>query len=489
MKTLLLAPGRREAIPHPLVSSRLLALLLAGGLLALGAWFYRQQFNATFHPLPAALLDPNVHELAARAQTLQAQIDRDPRQTEPRWELADIYQRVNLLTAAAEQLQAIIQQQPSNLRAHLALGNMRLALQQYDAASQVFRRATELQPQSGAAWQCLATVLYHREHYVEARDAARRAVRLLPSDANTHYTLGVADVEFAMQYPNPQAHTRELVEGLQHLKLVLAVWPDNPDVYYRLGRAYYGIRDVKSAIKYLKRAHEIEPRRADITLLLCNTYRIAGNLDAARQSVEQALRETPDDPGLNDFSGQLLETSRAPDAPARSIAAFGKALAARPDDPVLHEKLGSVYQRLGKTEAARAEFERAIQLDPNRSFPYQQLANVYTRLNQPQKADFYAKLANAAAANDRQLQNVEAVCKMHPTSVPLHLILADRYRDLGRTTVARGEYEIVLKLDPSNQRARSGLAALKSSTSASAAPTTLPAPTVAPGGRAGGAGS
>jgi len=58
------------------------------------------------------------------------------------------------------------------------------------------------------------------------------------------------------------------------------------------------------------------------------------------------------------------------------------------------------------------------------------------------------------------LKALESMSQRHPRVVQFHLILADRYRDLGLRGASHDEYLQALGLDPNNQRAKNWLAAL-----------------------------
>jgi Flp pilus assembly protein TadD len=50
--------------------------------------------------------------------------------------------------------------------------------------------------------------------------------------------------------------------------------------------------------------------------------------------------------------------------PARALAEFGNALAQRPNDPKAILNRGVALEALGQTEAAQADFLRALERDP-----------------------------------------------------------------------------------------------------------------------------
>ena len=102
------------------------------------------------------------------------------------------------------------------------------------------------------------------------------------------------------------------------------------------------------------------------------------------------------------------------------------------------------------------QFEEALRLNPSSTVPYQQLAAIYTRMGKPEQATHFATTSTGMFYNDNQLKRIHGLAKLHPRSVPLHLILADRYRDLGLNSAARDEYLYVLRLDAANKQAQAG---------------------------------
>ncbi|MBV9471116.1 MAG: tetratricopeptide repeat protein [Abitibacteriaceae bacterium] len=445
---------------RPKTSRRLIWLLALGLLSITAAAVLRQRWLQAnqHHTVP---LDPQAKILVEKAKTLEAQVAKSPQDIPQRWALADTYQKLGLLVLAREQLEFIVKADPSSEPGQLALANVQLALGRLPDAEQGYRSIVKKFPKAADAWASLAVTLYHQEKYFEAVQAARKAVQLHIRDANSHYILAASNIELAMQYPGAQPHSRQLNEARSDLKIILSVWPDKGDIYYRLGKASFGLKDLKGAIKYLRRAKELAPERADIDILLARTLRLAGNLNEASQIIEASLPHHPDNAELYEARGVLLQSSTAPDAAQKRIAAFEKTTALKPQNAAYHQQLGAAYLQAGKMDEAQGEFQKVIQLDPSRAVPYQQLATIYTRKGDTKRAALCAKIANEAAFNDRQLANIQATSEAHPNSIPLHLILADRYRDLRRFDLAATEYNMVLQLDPHNSRAHSSLAALQ----------------------------
>lgn len=81
----------------------------------------------------------------------------------------------------------------------------------------------------------------------------------------------------------------------------------------------------------------------------------------ALELLETARQSFPDDASLAaELGRRYLEAGRSGDA----LREFGRALALAPRDPAAHNNRGVALMNLGQQEAARGDFERALELDP-----------------------------------------------------------------------------------------------------------------------------
>jgi len=70
---------------------------------------------------------------------------------------------------------------------------------------------------------------------------------------------------------------------------------------------------------------------------------------------------------------------------------FKKAILLEPQNFVLHNDLGIIYERRGLTELAIREYLEAIKINPQYPAPYMNLALLYSSLGEREKAIFYLK--------------------------------------------------------------------------------------------------
>ena len=399
--------------------------------------------------------------MQARIATVRHKLIANPNDLKMRWSLANLYQQTVQNTLWLKELETIVRLDPKSRPGHLGIATAQLALKQISKAEASFRTTARLYPQLPAAWQGLAATLYHQKRYLEAMEAAGKAVRLEPRNANHSYVQAMSALEYAMQFPEPLAQENALRLAKGKLQSLLEVWPDQPDLYFRLGRASIGLRQDTDAIKYLRRTVELAPNNDVAFILLGRVHKRKGDFKATQQVVEKGLVQNPKSPGLHNLLGEVLQSSSDPANVAKSLDSFAKAVDLEPHDALFQKKYGMACLRQSKMEEARLAFEKARELDPNDAFPYQQLAAIYTRLGQPERATEFAKTSTGLVFDDNQLKQIQHLSKLHPDRIPLRLILGDRYRDLGLPNVARDEYLAVLRLDPTSKRARAGLSSLK----------------------------
>lgn len=445
----------------PLIAT--LGVLVIGGAAA-----YRQHMLALrprppfAAPVQSVSQPPPPPPLSAAVQAqeapLRAAVAANPKAFAPRWNLVAYYGNTGQTGKAAEQVDAIDRLNPQDAPSRMALGNTRMLLHQPRRAESDYRRVIARLPRSAPAWQGLATTLVQQRRYFEAKQSAQKAVALAPANAGGHLILASAALEYALQFPSSIARGADLALAQSEYKRVLQILPGNAHVYFEMGRAAYGLEDADASAKDFSRSLQLDPQQ-NIYWEAAQAYIKKNDRVTAQKLAEEGLRRYPSDSSLHDLRGTLLQTGTAPDADAQALAEFQKAALLAPGDASSQSHLGTAYLKTGNMAAAQTAFEAALRLDSSRPFDLQQLAGIYTRQGDPARASQAARQAKGMIFNSQQMQQIQSLLVVHPDSIPLHLVLADRYRDLGIAGPARDEYLLVQRLDPGNVRAHMALAA------------------------------
>jgi len=110
-----------------------------------------------------------------------------------------------------------------------------------------------------------------------------------------------------------------------------------------------------------------------------------------------------------------------------------RVLALTPSDPVAHNKLGICYQRGGRTNEAWAQYEKALEIDPD-----------------------YAAVWNNMGSIEHNRRHFEEAVKLYERAISLKPDFASGYKNMGAAYLAQGRleeglaaYSAAYRLDPS----------------------------------------
>jgi tetratricopeptide (TPR) repeat protein len=143
--------------------------------------------------------------------------------------------------------------------------------------------------------------------------------------------------------------------------------PDNPEVYFYLGRARYAQRKLAEAAAAFHKAIELNPEYAAAYNDLGTTLNAQGKLPEAAIAFRRALALRPDFATSYTNLGIVLGHQGKW---AEAEAACRQAIASRSDYALAHEVLGTALQHQGKLPEAAAAFRRALALQPESASAY-----------------------------------------------------------------------------------------------------------------------
>ncbi len=341
----------------------------------------------------------------------------------------------------------------------LLLGTAALALGRKAEAQGNFERVLKLNPDSvpGAAnlgWM-----------FVQA-GATDRGLPMLEGAWKRDNTAYLAGYNLAQAY-----HHLGRLENARGVLATLLTKGESGDVFHLLGQVEAGLNDSKSAIDYLSRAVELDPREAhifDLGYQLLQTWtldRAAATFTEGVQKFPKSARlwmglgsaylaqskndeavgaflhaaEMGDDPRAYDFLGQayLASKSAKPDVAAR----FHAYRAAHPQDASAAFYEGASIARSGDADAALPLLQRAIALDPKLAEAHFELGKLYAQKEQ----------------NDLALAEFQATVALNSKHPQAYRSLSQTYAKAGRESdaaTALARHEEISKQEAANQQAR-----------------------------------
>jgi tetratricopeptide (TPR) repeat protein len=242
----------------------------------------------------------------AHSQTVQT----SPAITE-RFRQATEAMRAGNLDQAGDGFASIVKDAPQFAEAYLNLGLVREEQSRHGDAIASFQRALELKPRLRGANFFLGVAEFRSNRLDAAIVALRKETAAYPKDANAWMWLGVVELE--------KGNGDDAAEALDKAAKLA---PDNVDILYHRGRAHLFVSNDSYA-----RMFKTDPK----------SWRV---------------------PQL------LAEANAGADRHMDAIAEYEEAIKLAPNEPRLHEALGTEYRLVGKMQEAEQAYLKELEIDP-----------------------------------------------------------------------------------------------------------------------------
>lgn len=157
-----------------------------------------------------------------------------------------------------------------------------------------------------------------------------------------------------------------------------------------LGASYYQQGNYNVALEELRQALAIEPEYPQVHGMLGLVYMDLGDRSRAEESFQRALRLAPGDSELNNNYGwYLCQTGREKASIEFFLKAQRNPLYNTPARPLHNAGICSL--RTGDVQAAETYFQRSFQLDPLNAVAMYNLAEIYLKRRDFERARFYSQ--------------------------------------------------------------------------------------------------
>lgn len=211
------------------------------------------------------------------------------------------------------------------------------------------------------------------------------------------------------------------------------------DAYVARGTRYLDAGDLTRAQIEIRNALQVRPKAPQALYLYGRVAEQRGNLREAVNAYQSAIDVQPDYDAARAPLGRLYALGGMPE---RALAIIGPALARHPNSAELLIVRAGVNSKLDKPDLARADAERAVQLDPASEQGVPLLAGIYTNAGESAKA----------------LTLVQQAVEQRPQSADLRALLADLYLSAGQFAPAQEQMSKIIELRPKLFQARLNLA-------------------------------
>lgn len=301
-------------------------------------------------------------------------------------------------------------------------------------------------PDSARAHNDLAVLYYQTGNKLQTLGHYEKALDLAPNDSTIRKNI-------ASFYFVEMGRTDDAIRIYTDL---LKESPDDTEVLTALGIISTTLGRADEAEIFLGKVVELEPwnhearkARSGLTDTLGNSGYVTSATESMKQpvsidenlaqitsNVSQQTNTKQDDDG--EVAQKLLEEGRTEEA----IALLENSLGNKPGDPVLHNDLGVLYQKIGNLQKSLEHYEIAVALSPENplfqknlaSFIYvllgktDEAVNMYTDLlkNYPEDTEVLSALAIISSNNDRPEEAcifLKRVLELEPDNKDAHFMM------------------------------------------------------------------
>ncbi len=194
-------------------------------------------------------------------------------------------------------------------------------------------------------------------------------------------------------------HKKDYQKAIESFRLAIKYNPRFIKSYLSLASLYFYIKDSKNALRYYKEAEVLSPNNDEIKfnsavcLLNLNQY------EEAEKALEKIISSESMADEIKAMSAKSLGTYFAlKNDYERALFYYTKAISFQEDYDVYY-KIGTIYKILGKFQESLDSFTKAYQLNNKNTMALRNLAELYYRFNEPEKAlAYYHHLINMVKA-------------------------------------------------------------------------------------------
>ena len=263
-------------------------------------------------------------------------------------------------------------------------------------AERDFYRLIEMGVRSAAVYTNLGVVYLRMGKLDRAVEALKKAKELAPAMAGIDLNLGLAYYK-----------QREFKQAVPYFANLVSAEPANFQAHYLKGVCHFMLDEFAAAVAEMAPLQEQERDDLEFLFMLGVSYGKVKDADEARDTFARLVQSGGVTPHLHLLLG-------------KAYLALGDFSSAAPElekavaDPLLpysHYYLGVLDEKLGKLDAAAAQFEKETEISPNDPWAFEDLSRI--KLNQGDTAGVIDLLERAVAQNPDAPTLRSALAKAH----------------------------------------------------------------------------
>ena len=389
----------------------------------------KKKFTPAYIKLGQVLATQGFFEdaLAEYAKAAQYQ----PYSAQDLYELAVIFNEKSNTNGATQLYQRTIETEPAHAQSHFALGEIFYTSGDTEAARHHYQQALSVMPSmKDTFYEPLEPYFAGLMTPDQAMPLLEKALFVLPDDPRAYFYAGIIEtdagnIEKAIQH---YEKTIEIIEAdTSYLQIELPLGNFN-ETYFKLGELHHQQGDVDTAVRYFKRALELNPELADRFIVQGQRAFNEENYQDAIEPLNIHLLLFPEDISATYLLGQSYEATGNADS---AITFYERTLTLDPQRPDVLFKMVHIHRGREAHQLAVDTLKRLIKIAPETTDAHYLLALSYLSLKQP---------------NDALPAFLETI-RLRPDDVAAHYHAAILFEQNGEIDNAIVHYEKTITLD------------------------------------------
>lgn len=285
-------------------------------------------------------------------------------------------------------------------------GQFEIQSANFTAAEAFFNSLIQKEPDYVPAWLGMAEVDLDLKKLDDSAAALKKVLASDPDDANAQ----VLDARLDLARTNT-------ADGIAELERLIRTYRQAPQIHYQLALAYIMDGKIDKAMNQLHETVDLQPNFPPATFLLAQLDVQRGDVGSALTLLKPLIAQQPD---LIEPKLLLADVYRLQNDFNDAMAIYQQLEKSFPNNPNVLLLAGSASVQQFNEDAARADFNRVLQMDPNNVSAREQLIEL----------DLADKKFDAAQ------QGAEALVSKYPRQGQPEILLAKVYLDRGQTNQA-----------------------------------------------------
>jgi putative PEP-CTERM system TPR-repeat lipoprotein len=358
---------------------------------------------------------------AKAERVLREAIAADPKDVQRYLLLSNFLEKQYGKEKAVAELERAVEAKPGLTQLKFLLVNLLLKSEQLDRAKTILGQVIDEQgvdPDGLKARVTLAGLYLQDGKNEEARSLIDEVLDINPGDVQSHFLRG--------QY---YLRIKKYPEAISDFRMVLKDNPDSGEALTFLASAYYLNGENELALESLLKVTELLPNDIGTRLRVAEIYTRMNRLDDALEHIDYALMLDPESVSILRARAEVLAAQGLTDeleetltrlevvAPDTGLGALGK---------------GRLYRRQNKFDESLAEFEKALEQEPDSVLLLTELV----------------KTQVAMGDADSAIKRVKGVIENDPDNNAAHVLLGILYASVKDFASAEAEFMRQIKINP-----------------------------------------